>query len=93
VFGGDLYDKGPYDIRLSQMLCDLKDKHPDRVWLLMGNRDINKLRLSSELCTPQEMERLHDGNTQNHPVKHDIVKSFSLWRLKSSLLHYLLFCH
>lgn len=61
VFGGDLYDKGPYDIRLTKMLCDLKESNPDRVWLLMGNRDINKLRLSSELCTPGELERLHDG--------------------------------
>jgi hypothetical protein len=27
----------------------------------MGNRDINKLRLSSEINTPGELGRLHDG--------------------------------
>ena len=44
VFGGDLFDKGPGDIRLARMLVGLKRRHPDRVFLLMGNRDINKLR-------------------------------------------------
>jgi hypothetical protein len=68
VFGGDLYDKGPHDIRLTKMFCDLKDAHPDRVWLLMGNRDINKLRLISELCTPGELNRLHDGNDLNSNI-------------------------
>jgi hypothetical protein len=61
VFGGDLYDKGPGDIRLTTLLCDLKDRYPRRVWLLYGNRDLCKLRLSSELATPHELDRLHDS--------------------------------
>lgn len=49
VFGGDLFDRGPGDLRLARDLVDLKRRHPDRVFLLMGNRDINKMRLSAEL--------------------------------------------
>lgn len=49
VHGGDLFDRGPGDVRLSRMLCDFKDRHPEHVFLLLGNRDINKMRFSSEL--------------------------------------------
>uniref|UniRef100_A0A7S4UK99 Calcineurin-like phosphoesterase domain-containing protein n=1 Tax=Alexandrium monilatum TaxID=311494 RepID=A0A7S4UK99_9DINO len=49
VFGGDLFDRGPGDLRLARALLDLKARHPDRVVLLMGNRDINKMRLTAEL--------------------------------------------
>lgn len=51
VFGGDLFDKGPADIRLARCLTDLKRRYPDRVFLIIGNRDHNKLRLTSELDT------------------------------------------
>ena len=64
VFGGDLFDKGPGDMRVAKLLCDLKERHPSRVWLLLGNRDINKMRLTSELCTPGELGRIHDGDVQ-----------------------------
>ena len=49
VFGGDSVDKGPGDIRLNRALVSLKRKHPERVHLLVGNRDLNKLRFSAEL--------------------------------------------
>lgn len=49
VFGGDLFDRGPGDLRLAQELIELKRKHPERVFLIMGNRDINKMRLAAEL--------------------------------------------
>ena len=49
MLGGDTFDKGPGDIRISRALCDLKDRHPSRVVLLIGNRDVNKMRLVSEL--------------------------------------------
>ena len=57
VFGGDLFDKGPGDRRLSELLCDLKDRYPDRVFLLMGNRDINKLRFPAELRDTRVYDR------------------------------------
>ena len=50
VFGGDAVDKGDGDVRLCRMLADLSDRYGrDRVALLVGNRDLNKLRLTSEL--------------------------------------------
>ncbi|CAB9523243.1 expressed unknown protein [Seminavis robusta] len=56
VFGGDAVDKGPGDIRLVRALVDLKRRYPDRVVLLVGNRDLNKLRLTAELAQ-DDMER------------------------------------
>lgn len=49
VHGGDLFDRGPGDIRLSRLLCRFHDDFPERVFLLLGNRDLNKIRFSSEL--------------------------------------------
>lgn len=49
VYGGDAIDKGIGDIRIVTMLCQLKDDYPDRVILLMGNRDVNKMRFAAEL--------------------------------------------
>ncbi|CAK9048913.1 unnamed protein product [Durusdinium trenchii] len=49
VFGGDLFDRGPGDLQLAKELVGLKQRYPDRVFLLMGNRDINKMRLTAEL--------------------------------------------
>jgi hypothetical protein len=43
VFGGDIVDKGLGDERLCRQLVALKQKHPDRVFLLVGNRDLNKV--------------------------------------------------
>jgi len=50
VYGGDAVDKGPGDVRLVRALVDLKHRYPDRVYLLVGNRDLNKLRLVAELA-------------------------------------------
>ncbi|KAL3778519.1 hypothetical protein HJC23_006827 [Cyclotella cryptica] len=49
VYGGDSVDKGPGDIRLCRVLVGLKRRYPSRVHLLVGNRDLNKLRFHSEL--------------------------------------------
>ncbi len=49
VYGGDCFDKGAGDARLARALVDLKRRHPDRVFLLLGNRDVNKMRLRAEL--------------------------------------------
>ena len=49
VFGGDSQDKGTGDIRFTKLLLGLKKKYPDRVEIIIGNRDANKLRLCSEL--------------------------------------------
>lgn len=50
VFGGDAIDRGPDDRRVLHALVDAKRRAPDRVTLLAGNRDLNKLRLVRELA-------------------------------------------
>ena len=49
VFGGDLFDHGPGDLRMADSLLKFKHKYPEQVTLLAGNRDLNKLRLLREL--------------------------------------------
>ena len=58
VFGGDLMDKGPHDNELCRLLVHFKRNHFDRVHLILGNRDLNKLRFAAELS---------DADLARHP--------------------------
>lgn len=49
VFGGDAVDNQPGDLEILEQLLKLKRRYPERVHLIMGNRDVNKLRLLVEL--------------------------------------------
>ena len=49
MFGGDAGDKRDGTIRFVKLMIKLKQRYPDRVFLLVGNRDQNKLRFLSEL--------------------------------------------
>ena len=49
VFGGDAIDRGPHGRRLVRTLLAAKQRYGDRVILIAGNRDLNKLRLRREL--------------------------------------------
>jgi hypothetical protein len=49
VYGGDTIDRGPASVRMVRALVRAAQEKPDRVVLLAGNRDINKLRLPREL--------------------------------------------
>ena len=50
VFGGDAIDRGPASRRIVETLLAARAAYGDRVVLLAGNRDINKLRLVHELA-------------------------------------------
>jgi hypothetical protein len=49
VFGGDAIDRGPWSRRIVATLLEAKRRYGERVVLLAGNRDLNKLRLRREL--------------------------------------------
>ncbi|MCB9592620.1 MAG: hypothetical protein H6719_07800 [Sandaracinaceae bacterium] len=49
VFGGDAIDRGPHARRVVACLTDARERYGERVVLLAGNRDLNKLRLRREL--------------------------------------------
>jgi Calcineurin-like phosphoesterase len=49
VFGGDAIDRGAQGRRFVEVLLSAKRRYGERVVLLAGNRDINKVRLVSEL--------------------------------------------
>lgn len=53
-----MFDKGPGDIRIGNLLIDLKKRYWDRCFLIIGNRDANKLRLLSEINDDAEVEKL-----------------------------------
>ena len=62
VFGGDSCDKGGVvggSVRVVRTLVRLKKEYPDRVTLLLGNRDLNKMRITSELADEAELESAH----------------------------------
>jgi hypothetical protein len=53
VHGGDSCDKGGAvggSVRVVRTLVALKNKYPDRVTLILGNRDLNKMRWSAQLA-------------------------------------------
>ena len=72
IHGGDSVDKGPGDIRVVKTLVSLKKKYPSRVFLMLGNRDFNKLRFPAEL----DGSTLSTSSDIYWDVKH---KPYSVW--------------
>ncbi len=56
VFGGDAFDRFVGDLEVAEELVRLKTEAPDRVFFILGNRDINKLRFWPE-TSPEALKR------------------------------------
>jgi hypothetical protein len=65
AFLGDLLDNQIYSMRLLKSFNNLKDKYNDRVILVGGNRDFNKIRMGIELFIQDERGDLPWTGTKN----------------------------
>lgn len=80
IFGGDLTDRGVGDTKLARILLDFKQRHNDRVILLVGNREASKTRYFVELNPKFIRERLIRGSapfwllSNPHQLPIDYVK-------------------
>eukprot|EP00931_Biecheleriopsis_adriatica_P019820 TRINITY_DN1339_c1_g1_i1.p1 TRINITY_DN1339_c1_g1~~TRINITY_DN1339_c1_g1_i1.p1 ORF type:complete len:869 (-),score=160.50 TRINITY_DN1339_c1_g1_i1:18-2624(-) len=93
VFGGDAVDKGPGDIRFVKALLELKEEYPQRVHIILGNRDINKLRFYTELADGEDGSRYHPTWEPNSKTYLDYVKEKKLERGSLSTLRWMLDCN
>jgi Calcineurin-like phosphoesterase len=72
VMGGDAIDQGGSDLYVLRQLLDLKARYPDRVYWVVGNRDVNKLRLTSEWLWK---DAFGDEPSFVMPTRYEISKS------------------
>lgn len=92
VFGGDAVDKGNGDIRFTKTLLSLKDRYWDRVFILLGNRDINKLRLYSELSLGEQFETYRPHWHEKDQPFLDYIEKHGLAPDQLSKLRWMLAC-
>jgi hypothetical protein len=89
IHGGDVVDRGSGDLRILKDLITLKKKYPERVFFILGNRDVNKLRLPFALCEAVLKHRPHAFWAPDTTVEADFpldnVVAKMLWILKHTM--------
>jgi hypothetical protein len=93
-FLGDLLDNGKYSIRSLEAYINLKNAHPERVILIGGNRDFNKIRMGIELSfednIKQGLNKLPwHGTTDIQSLLARLTDSTFNFRFRSSVPDYL----
>lgn len=73
IFGGDATDRGNGDLVLSELLLDFKQRHPEQVFLLVGNRDVTKNRFKIELDAGLIRTRLLNSQAPRWLPQHPTV--------------------
>ena len=89
IHGGDVCDRGNGDLRILEDLIKLKKKHMDRVHFILGNRDVNKLRLPVTLAQSVLAHRPHcywagDNTIDASFQVNDKLQKLS-WTLKATM--------
>lgn len=88
MFGGDVCDKWSETMRLVDVLLAAKEKYPDRVFLLLGNRDVNKVRFIRELAPPLDSMPLDNIPPAVESKQYPSVRSFLLNLARSQVRHF-----
>lgn len=92
VFGGDAQDRGHGDVRFGKTLVGLKKKFPNRVFIILGNRDVNKLRFAAELAEGEDGSKVDVYWDQRAKPYLDFIKENGLQKDSVSSLKWMLGC-
>jgi hypothetical protein len=91
VFGWDVGDQGGADLYVVRQFLHLHRRYPDRVHFVMGNRDINKMRMIAELgrpgdpqCPPLPLYRRRSSSTSEANASRDPVERLK-WILAETM--------
>ncbi len=88
--GGDLSDRGADCIKIRRWLISLKQRHPDRVRIIWGNRELNKLGLLyvlpllQTMSTTAYMPWVHERGGKSLKEMTDLLQDFMNWAAKKS---------
>ncbi|CAE8630473.1 unnamed protein product [Polarella glacialis] len=93
VFGGDAPDKGPGDIRLVKTFLSLKRRFPSQVFLVLGNRDLMKMRFRAELAAGMESNSWTPPWDRNPKSLEQFLDEEKLPRSLVSKLKWMLHCN